>query len=713
METLIFTSISRVTMNKCKPVGVRGVKKRVGLHRLKALSSVSAWGAILVALLMAGLFWFSVKDILFAWEIDSLSIRQRLFSLPPRDRSQITPMILVSYDSKTEASDTFSRLFGNPMSRSAPTYATRFFRRAHVKNAVFDMSFNGGVHRQDRAGDQALVDSLQGADNIASALVFSQEPQAALDFRQQSPADQATLRKNAVEVEGLQAFPLYAQRYQFSSLVPPYSALLASPMHFYAANSSVVKANIDSETTDFSGDSRRWSPFALYGNNVFPTLALGAVLKDQKKLRLSPEGLLSWPSGQVHIGTSGLPLIKWYGHGAYPQRPVYPEVSFWDVILSEIVLECRENPTQAICHQLPLPAQPPLDPAQFRNKYVLVGITLINAGDTHRTIYNAKYFGLYILANTLDNVLHDDFVQAAPLWLNVLFLLLLPGLLVTMGLRSKSVPLIILLTVTLAAGHFLLCIFAYNRLNLWLYAVYPILALLACFSGLFIYRFLKEQKQRAQLRFAFGKYVAPSVMEIIEKHPEKVCLGGERREMTFMFSDIRGFTSFSDHNPPEVVQRFLTQYFSIMNALILREYHGSINKLIGDAIMAYWGFPLEHEDHAFLAVSAAMAMRDALKIWQQDTDKPPINIGIGINTGDAVIGNVGSEDFMDFTVIGDAVNVASRLESANKEYGTNIIISAATYEKLKTRLEVRPLGFVKLRGKENELEIFEPIRWIS
>lgn len=334
-------------------------------------------------------------------------------------------------------------------------------------------------------------------------------------------------------------------------------------------------------------------------------------------------------------------------------------------------------------------------------------MTIPNAGDVHRTIYGPRYFGVYILANTLDNLIHDDFVHPVPWLWNGLAFLLLPTLLGLAGWRFKSTAILCLLTVTLATGHFLFSVFLYNHLNLWLAVVYPILALLGCFLGVFVYRFRRERKRRRQLRFVFAKYVSPAVMEMIERRPESIRLGGVRREMTFLFSDIRGFTAFSDRNPPEVVQRFLSDYFSMMNGIILHDYRGSINKLIGDAIMAYWGFPLADEDHAFLAVSAALAMRDILRVWRNDPSKPPIHIGIGVNTGDAVIGHVGSEDFMDFTVIGDAVNVAARLEQLTKDYDASIIISADTYEKVKDRIHARPLGRVRLRGREAETEIFE------
>jgi adenylate cyclase len=660
-------------------------------------------------LLLTFLLWFGFKDLLFTWELDTLSVRQRLFSLPPRDRSRITPLTLVNYDNKTAASADFQRLFGDPMSRAAPAYAARFLQRAGARSVVFDLSFNGGA--RDWSGDQALADSMRTSNPAASALFFNTDPDPDLAFERQPPGVRRALAKNAVHVRGLEAFPVYRRSYRYAGLVPPYPQLLASPMRFYAANATLSKSNPGDRTADLTGVSRRWIPFALYGGHVFPTLALGAVLQGEETLRLERDGRLSWGGrhpGSVRLGSDGLPLIKWYGHGVLPNRPIYPEFSLSDVVFSEIALECRENPGLSICRRLRGPPDYlPLSPALFRDRHVLLGMTVPNAGDVHRTIYGPRYFGVYILANTLDNLLHDDFVHPVPWGWNALAFLLLPTLLALAGWRFRSTPILCLLTVTLATGHFLLGVFLYNHLNLWLVVVYPILALLGCFIGLFVYRFLREQKRRRQLRFVFAKYVSPAVMEMIERHPESIRLGGVRREMTFLFSDIRGFTAFSDRNPPEVVQRFLSDYFSMMNGIILHDYRGSINKLIGDAIMAYWGFPLADEDHAFLAVSAALAMRDALRTWREDPSRPSIHIGIGINTGEAVIGHVGSEDFMDFTVIGDAVNVAARLEQLNKEYDASIIISAETYERVKDRIHARPLGRVRLRGKETETEIFE------
>lgn len=681
------------------------------LRDVKKLSLTRLLIGLLVAIMGAALL-MGLRDILNGWEMDSLALRQRWDSLPPRDRSRISPIVMVAYDAKSLRSDDFNRLFGNPvagtMSRAAPAYAIRFFKRSRPEAVVFDISFNAGRQYRDLSGDQALVESLQGTDNFASMLVFTQQNDATLSFPNLDRESQRVLLRNELHIRGLDRYPALWKDFQYPGLVPPHpDLLLRTPMRFFAAHAFYSNSKIEKGSGDSRNLQQFWAPVAVYGNHLFPSLPLGAVLKGHTNLDLSADGRLSWPGGQLALGER--PLIKWHAVGVDAARPVFPEYSLWDVIRSELVLECRENPANTDCRKVSLPAEPLLSPAVFQDKYVLVGFTLKDSEDVHDSIYGMRLSGVYMHANILDNLLHDELVHPAPLWMNLAGLLLLLGLMTLAAARFRSVLWNLLIVVTLTAGYYFLAFFAYRNANLWLNTVYPILGLLLCFSGLYIYRYYQEYRQRQQLRFAFGKYVSPGVMQLIENRPETIRLGGERREMTFLFCDIRGFTKYSDHHTPEEVQALLTRYFSLMNGIILHEYQGTINKLIGDAIMAYWGFPVTDQDHAFLAVSAAMKMRQAIRQWQLDASNPYIDIGIGINTGDAVVGNIGSEDFMDFTVIGDAVNVASRLESANKEFGTQIIISAATYEKVKDRVQARSLGKADIRGKEAQLELLEPL----
>lgn len=661
------------------------------------------------------LAFYMLQLMTASWELDTLTFRQKFFSSTPADRSHLTPIELITIDTRTLASPAYQQYFHNrDFSREAAAYAVRFFKRTQPKSVVFDVSFNGGIHYDDLAGDEALANSLEGTHQYSSMLDMDIHVDPGMSFHGQPTDVKAMLMKNTIQIRGFQYFPVYQKLYTFESLRPPYPTLVKTPMRFFSANSISNKTSLNivnsSEVRDT--EARRWIPFSIYGGYIFPTAPLGLLLGNETQLSLSRDGRLSWRNGHIDLGTDGVPLIRWYGQGVDKNHPVYPETSLVDVVLSEIAMECRE--ARQTCNIPGFQQQHILLPDHFKGKYVLIGANLPygKGKDTHNTIYGPNYSGIYILANMLDNALHNDFVHKAPYWLNPLLLMLLPGLLLLAIWRYRSAWISFLVAITLALGHFLFVMYAYSHWNLWVFFVQPLLAVILCFSGTYAYQYASEYKKRLQMRYAFGKYVSPAVLQIIEQNPEKITLGGERREMTFLFSDIRGFTSFSDQNPPETVQLFLTQYFSTMNKIILHSYHGSINKLIGDAIMAYWGFPLQNEDHAFLAVSAALAMRDAMLAWQHDASKMPITIGIGINTGDAVIGNVGSEDFMDFTVIGDAVNVASRLESSNKEYGTNIIISAATYEKVKDRIHARRLGWADLKGKEAKVEIYEPLGFL-
>ena len=205
----------------------------------------------------------------------------------------------------------------------------------------------------------------------------------------------------------------------------------------------------------------------------------------------------------------------------------------------------------------------------------------------------------------------------------------------------------------------------------------------------------------------FGKYVSPGVLdEILEDPPE---LGGEDKEVTVLFSDIRGFTSMSESMQPEEVVGVLNDYLTTMTDIILA-YGGTIDKFIGDAIMAVFGAPIHYTDHTLRAAKAALKMREALKgLWAKwaAEQKPPFDIGIGISTGEAIVGNIGSVRRTEYTAIGDIVNLGARIEPLNKEFNTHILISEAVYERTKDSVVVSEIGQVKVRGKKQEVRLFE------
>ncbi len=190
----------------------------------------------------------------------------------------------------------------------------------------------------------------------------------------------------------------------------------------------------------------------------------------------------------------------------------------------------------------------------------------------------------------------------------------------------------------------------------------------------------RENKLRLQIKKQFEHYLSPDMVKKLQKNPSLLKLGGERKEMTFLFSDIRGFTPISEKfkRNPERLTRYVNRFLTAMTDIILKN-GGTIDKYMGDCIMAFWNAPLDCPDHKRLAVKSAIEMERKLKIMNQNKEfMPPINIGIGINTGECLVGNMGSKQRFDYSVIGDAVNLASRLEGVSKNYDTTIIISEAT-----------------------------------
>ena len=247
--------------------------------------------------------------------------------------------------------------------------------------------------------------------------------------------------------------------------------------------------------------------------------------------------------------------------------------------------------------------------------------------------------------------------------------------------------------------------------GVWYPLVVPLLALVLTAFGDVGYEYFVEGREKRRVKRLFSRYVSKDVYEQLLEDPRGAQLGGHRRRMTVLFSDIRGFTAVSEQGEPEAIVAQLNEYFSRMVPIVFA-HKGTIDKFVGDMIMALFGAPLEDADHADHAVQTALAMSAGLSELNREwsaAGRPPLDIGIGINTGDMVAGNLGSDDIMSYTVIGDQVNLGARLESLNKEYHTRVIISDATRAALKGRYDIRALGDVVVKGKSMPVKIFSVV----
>jgi adenylate cyclase len=256
----------------------------------------------------------------------------------------------------------------------------------------------------------------------------------------------------------------------------------------------------------------------------------------------------------------------------------------------------------------------------------------------------------------------------------------------------------------------------YTQHRLLIDFTYPLLSTTAIYLTLIFSSFVREQAQRRQIRSAFGQYLSPALVEQLAQSPEKLVLGGEEREMTIMFSDMRGFTSISEtyKNDPQgltaLMNRFLTP---LTNAILNRK--GTIDKYMGDAIMAFWNAPLDDKEHQLNACEAALDMLERVDALNQAREQEaqegghtyiPLNVGVGLNTGPCVVGNMGSDMRFDYSVFGDSVNLASRLEGQSKEYGFPIIVGSRTALAVKEKFAILELDFIMVKGKKEPEVIY-------
>ena len=348
---------------------------------------------------------------------------------------------------------------------------------------------------------------------------------------------------------------------------------------------------------------------------------------------------------------------------------------------------------------------------RVKDRIVFIGATAEALYDLRVTPVSPAMPGVEKHANMAASVLDGRFI-VRPSWTELaeaggIFLFPLVLAIVLPAVRPvPSVGITLALLIALfATAHY------WFRQGMWTPLVYPSLALLLTFIAITVYRFFTEERQRQYTRRAFQQYVSPEVVEQIMRNPQVLQFGGELRNLTVLFSDIRDFTTFTEKNDPQLVVQMLREYLTEMTRIVIEE-GGTLDKYIGDAVMAEFGAPIAYPDHALRGCRAALRMAAEVERltakWTAE-GREPFRIGLGVNTGNMVVGNLGSEQLFDYTVIGDEVNLGARLESLNKDYQTDkhIIISEGTYEAAGTAIEVRQLGEVKVKGKTRPVVVYE------
>ena len=357
--------------------------------------------------------------------------------------------------------------------------------------------------------------------------------------------------------------------------------------------------------------------------------------------------------------------------------------------------------------------KPSIDPTVFKDKIIVIGANVpagTGLNDNKNTPVAINHPGVDIQATAIDNILHNDFLKILPQGFNIL-ITLVGMLFVYCFIRVFSLAKSIVSTL-LVAGIYLLLASVCFYFGVVINVITPIVMFVLTTILAYTHKFVLENRSKEKVKSAMGKYMSQDVMKRVIQDIDNLGLGGKRANVTVLFSDIRGFTSMSEQMSPQEVSEILNEYFTEMEPIIT-SYNGVINKFIGDAVMAIFGEPIQDKNHAQNAVRCAYAMlqkvKELQKKWARE-GKPKIEIGVGINTGEVFVGNIGSINRMEYTVIGDTVNLASRLESYNKIYKTKLLISTATYEEVKGFVDVIKISDVEIRGKANKMDIYEVLK---
>jgi adenylate cyclase len=481
--------------------------------------------------------------------------------------------------------------------------------------------------------------------------------------------------------------------------------------------------------TDVDGILRRYMPFAYDSSRskrlpTFSTALLNVYFNQPPMHTATVDGdNFNFLGRFIPKYDSTSFLINYYGPSG-----VFRRVNIADVLDDKdfLTVDEMEHPGEEV-NTFDDPDNGYLTDGTFNGKIVLVGSIMpedkdlfsVSLGEGKRDGDNQMY-GVEIHANVIQNILARDFIVKEPFWLTaiVAFGLSLFTFALTAGIKAirtrYSAHLEILGLAVIFAELFIIywvSIRLFTEANYLTDMMSPILTVIGCYVTSTIYNYVTERKQRMLIKSMFTQYVNPSVVDELLANPEKLRLGGERKELTVFFSDIEHFTGISEKIPPEDLVAILNEYLSVMTTIIFT-HGGTLDKYQGDAIVAFWGAPIPQKDHTLRACKAAVEMQKVLQVmrenWQRD-GKPQLNVRIGINTGEMIVGNMGGMGRFDYTVIGDSVNLGARLEGANKQYKTNILVSEHTYRKIAGSVFARELDLLVVAGKTEPIRVYELI----
>jgi adenylate cyclase len=475
-----------------------------------------------------------------------------------------------------------------------------------------------------------------------------------------------------------------------------YTSAAAQKVDLIEAKLPESNIKLISEASEFSGffnmlpdpDGvvRRLPTVLKFRDELYAPLSivsLSAYLDAPVWVNVAEHGVEELKIGEISIPTDeeGRILINYRG----PEK-TFPHISITDILNDNVPEDMLED------------------------KIVLVGATAVGIFDLRVTPFGTVFPGLEVHANVVDSILAKDFLYQ-PAWLQIIdvIAIVLAGLLLGILLPRLGVVAGALIAIFVFFGYIALCQFIFSSQGFILNLVYPLSVIVFIYVAITAYRYLAESKQKRFIKDAFSTYLAPSVVSQLIQSPEKLVLGGEKRVITAFFSDVQGFTGISEKLEPSELVELLNEFLTEMTDIILAN-EGTVDKFEGDAIIAFFGAPNPLPNHAEVACKACIEMQNRLTELRSKwaaADKPLLKMRIGLSTGPAVIGNMGSKNRMDYTMMGDTVNTAARLEGVNKIYGIYTLISDSTFNAMDNRMMTREIDYINVVGKKAPIAVYE------
>ncbi|MGD8593814.1 MAG: adenylate/guanylate cyclase domain-containing protein [Gammaproteobacteria bacterium] len=635
--------------------------------RLKPLLFIT----IFVTAIASSIQYFDVLQRLEYIAYDWQLTLARQNKTPPQD----IKIVLVD-DASVQAMDPIVGRW--PWPRSVFADVIDFLAKGKPKAIIFDILFSENeTEVQANSSDARFIQATRDAGNVHHAMLFMNDdsiaPQAAFPL----PTAIARLGATSLNAASVRQ-PSFILSHR-NEPRPVYNNFLAPIDGLYQASAGIGVVTVEK---DADGVLRRMTPFFQYQDQYFRALSTAPLYMADSQ----PEMRRSIP-----LTAQGELLVNQYPFESY---------SMSAVLAAKAKMDAGEVENL------------PLYPDEFSNKYIFIGASALGLHDLKTTPLMKNVPGVYMHASVLGNFLENDFLAPTNDIVTYISIVLATLFTTLVVLTSKRIVVQFAMPLLIAVAYFGIAVWQFQH-NQVMAMVTPSLGIILAWAACYSFLLFTEEKEKNKIRKMFSQYVSPAALTAMVDDFENYAKAGNgsKETITVLFSDVRGFTSLSENLPPEQVVEILNFYFTKMTEAV-HNHHGTIDKFIGDAIMAVWGAPIKSDTHAIDAVNAAKEMMEKLKevnAWLDEQNLPPLRIGIGVNTGEAVIGSVGSEQKADYTVIGDTVNLASRLEGVTKQYDCEIIVSESTKKALNDRVPCHVVDMIKVKGKEQAIKIYSPI----